>query len=167
MFTFLLDVDGVLNANKAGWSRAPRKGLAHAEGISWTMRWEPKAIDKIAELNRRPDLEVIWATTWVGHTDGLERLFGLPALLSAGSRAMSVEDKQQAALNVLADPKAKLIWADDVAVPDSGELYDKLTQDGRSLLIKPHPTRGLRPEDFDKIDAFVLSFDHDNNAQLA
>ena len=72
MFTLLLDVDGVLNANKAGWSRAPKRGLAHAEGVSWTMRWEPKVIDRIAELNRRPDLEVIWATTWVGYTDGLE-----------------------------------------------------------------------------------------------
>ena len=167
MFTLLLDVDGVLNASKAGWSRAPKRGFAHAEGVSWTMRWEPKVIDKIAELNRRPDLEVIWATTWVGHTDGLERLFGLPHLLSAGSRAMSVEDKQQAALNVLAYPQAKLIWVDDVAIPTSGDLYDKLTQDGRSLLIAPNPSRGLRPGDFDKIDAFVLSFEHDNDAQLA
>ena len=78
-----------------------------------------------------------------------------------------MEDKQQAALNVLAYPQAKLIWVDDVAIPTSGDLYDKLTQDGRSLLIAPNPSRGLRPGDFDKIDAFVLSFDHDNDAQLA
>jgi HAD domain in Swiss Army Knife RNA repair proteins len=151
---FLLDVDGVLNASKAGWSRAPRKGYAYADGQNWKMQFEPALMSRIALLNARPDVEVLWATSWVGHTDQLERLFRLPALLSAGSRSMSNLDKLVAAMEVLYSGN-RLVWADDEAIPDSGKIYDWVDE-GKALLITPKPSRGLRSTDLDTIENFVL-----------
>jgi phosphoglycolate phosphatase-like HAD superfamily hydrolase len=156
MIKILLDVDGVLNASNSGWSRAPKSGNAFADGNSWRMRWEPEVMDRITKLNNTPNIEVLWATTWVGHTRQLENLFKLPALLSAGSRAMSIDDKQTAALEIITTSTDRLIWIDDQAIPLSGDLYDQLIKEyGRVLLIRPASSRGLRPEHFDQIDKFV------------
>lgn len=91
----------------------------------------------------------------MGYTDQLEQLFKLPALLSAGDKQMSVGMKMRAAEDVV-DSGNKLIWTDDEAVPLFGDLYDKLTKDNRSLLIRPKANRGLRSEHLDQIDQFVL-----------
>lgn len=154
MITVLLDVDGVLNASRAGWSRAPRKGYAYAEGTAWKMQWEPEVMAKLRALNNNPSVRVLWATTWVGHTDQLEKLFRLPALLSAGATSMSHLDKLAAAMEVLHSGD-KLVWIDDEAIPPTGKIYDWVAED-KALLLSPKSSRGLRPEDFDKIDAFVL-----------
>jgi hypothetical protein len=158
MITILLDVDGVLNAPKAGWSRAPSKGWAYAQGQSWKMQYEPQVMAKLRALNSQPAVRILWATTWVGDTEQLEYLFKLPALLSAGLTSMSISDKQKAAAEVVASGD-DLIWIDDQAIPLSGELWEKLIS-AKALLIRPKPSRGLRPEDFDKIDAFVLASQH-------
>lgn len=154
MITILLDVDGVLNANRAGWSRAPSKGWAYTENNSWKMQYEPKVMLRLRELNTKPDVRVLWATTWVGDTEQLEQLFGLPALLSAGATSMSIQDKQDAALKVVRSGD-RLIWIDDEAIPFSGPVYSELLL-AKALLIRPSPSRGLRPEHFDKIEEFML-----------
>lgn len=161
MITILLDVDGVLNASRAGWSRAPSKGWAYSQGSAWKMQFEPQAMAKLRALIRNPAVRVLWATTWVGDTDQLETLFNLPALLSAASESMSVQDKQEAARRVV-ESGDKLIWIDDEAIPLSGELHNILTSHD-ALLIRPASNRGLRPEDFDKIDAFVLRSMHETS----
>lgn len=146
---WLLDVDGVINASKAGWSAAPNSGWAFANGNSWRMRWSPQLMERIRKVHQQPSVTILWATTWVGHTDQLERLFKLPALLSAGPTGMDVVDKQTAALEILESGR-RLIWTDDEAIPltwFSG--HDR-------LLIRPKPNRGLRPEHLDLIDNFVL-----------
>lgn len=162
MITILLDVDGVLNASKAGWSRAPSKGWAYASGQSWKMQYEPQVMAKLRALHSDPAVRILWATTWVGDTDQLEYLFKLPALLSAGATSMSISDKQKAALEV-ARAGDKVIWIDDQAIPLSGAIYEELIL-ADALLIRPASNRGLRPEHFDKIDAFVLSFKHEQGA---
>lgn len=109
---------------------------------------------RLRALNSNPAVRVLWATTWVGDTEQLEYLFNLPALLSAGATSMSIQDKQQAALDVVRSGD-QLIWIDDQAIPFSGEIYEELLKYD-VLLLAPKSSRGLRPEDFDKIDAFVL-----------
>lgn len=157
---FLLDVDGPINAQKPGWSSAPMSGHAYANDVKkmFKMRWSPQLISRLRMLEAQYPQTIYWATTWCGSTDNLERLFKLPALLSAGSSRMSGEDKLAAATSVM-DAGDRLIWADDEYTPDSGELYDGWTSTGRALLLRPKATgkrQGLRPEDLDLIDQFML-----------
>lgn len=98
-------------------------------------------------------MSILWATSWVGHTDQLEKLFKLPPLLSAGSTAMDHQAKKRAALEVVNSGKY-LIWTDDEAIPTKGLTYDTIKD--RSLLIRPKPNRGLRPEHLDLIERYVL-----------
>jgi len=153
---WLLDVDGVLNASRAGWSAAPNLGLAYGNGASWRMRWAPALMERIRQVHNTGLVEILWATTWVGYTDQLESLFRLPALRSAGLTAMSVADKQDAAEETV-DSGVKLIWTDDVAIPTDGALRFKL-EAHNSLLIAPRSSRGLRPEHLDQIDSYVLRY---------
>jgi hypothetical protein len=150
---WLLDVDGVLNASKAGWSAPPFSGRAYYKGNSFKMRWSPKLMERIRQVHAQPSVTILWATTWCGYTEQLEQLFKLPALGSAWSMRMNKLEKEAAAELVVESGK-RLIWTDDEFVPSSGPLYDKLKDN--SLLIKPKPGRGLRPEHLDLIDAFVL-----------
>jgi hypothetical protein len=152
---WLLDVDGVINANKAGWSSAPFSGNAYYKGFAYRMKWSPHLIQRIRKILDEGSVEILWATSWCGYTDQLEQLFKLPPLPSAWSMRMSIEDKEAAALEVIKSGK-KLIWTDDEAVPDFGDLYDILTAEGKSLLIRPKANRGLRPEHLDRIDEFVI-----------
>ena len=153
--TWLLDVDGVINASKAGWSSAPFSGNAYYKGHSYRMRWAPQLIERIRQVHALTSVEILWATSWCGYTDQLEELFKLPALLSAWSMRMYPEDKEAAALAVVESGK-RLIWTDDEVVPESGDLYDTLTAENKSLLIRPRASRGLRPEHLDRIDQFVI-----------
>ena len=147
-FTWLLDVDGVLNANKSGWSAAPHSGTAYYLGTSWKMRWAPQLMERVRKVHSLPYVEVLWATSWCGYTDQLEKLFKLPALRSAWSTRMYNDDKVAAAEKVLASGN-KLIWTDDEAIPYAWK------SNSRQLLIAPKPNRGLRPEHLDQIDEFL------------
>lgn len=124
------------------------------------MRWEPELINRIRALHASGAAEVRWATTWCAFADQLERLWNLPVLGRAFTEPINgdvaAKAKAAAALNVVADGH-RLIWTDDMEAPASGELYDKLTANGRSLLIAPRSNRGLRPDDMDAIEAFANS----------
>ena len=150
---WLLDFDGVINANKPGWSAAPRQANAYADGKHYRIRWEPKLISRIRQVQQAGVL-IFWASTWCGHTDQLERILLLPTLFSAAPTAMSYRTKCEAAEAVIASGN-RLIWTDDEVVPDWGALYTKLTRKDRALLIRPKSNRGLRPEHMDAIDEFV------------
>lgn len=152
---WLLDIDGVINASKAGWSSAPFSGNAYYKGHSYRMRWAPQLIQRIIKVHQTGAVEILWATSWCGYTDQLEQLFKLPALGSAYSMRMYGDMKESAALEVIASGN-RLIWTDDEFVPTSGQLYDTLTANGNGLLIRPKANRGLRPEHLDQIDSFVL-----------
>lgn len=156
---WLLDVDGVLNASKAGWSAAPKTGYAYANGESWKMRWSPALMARIHNVHNTGLVEILWATTWVGHTDQLERLFRLPAFNSARPQSMSTPYKRMAAEDVV-DSGRKLIWTDDEAIPSAGAVHFKLVAHS-SLLIAPKPNKGLRSEHLDEIDKFVIESGHE------
>jgi hypothetical protein len=66
---WLLDVDGVLNADKPGRGAPPRRAMAYADGTGWLMRWAPSLIDRIGGLRRAGAVDIRWCTSWCGHTD--------------------------------------------------------------------------------------------------
>jgi hypothetical protein len=155
---WLLGVDGVVNAGKAGWGRAPLKAAVYAGQQQYAMRWEPKVIDRIRELHKGGTVEVRWCSTWCAFAGELERLWNLPPLERAfleplNGRAASMA-KLAAAAQVLADGH-RLIWTDDMEVPERGELYERMTFDNKALLISPWSSRGLRPEHMAAIEEFA------------
>jgi hypothetical protein len=156
----LLDVDGVVNATQPGWSAAPFKGTAYADGTGYTMRWAPALIDRIRHLHTAGIVEVRWCTTWCAFADQLERLWRLPELVRAFEEPingrLAAVAKLAAARQVLAQGQ-RLIWTDDTEVPTGGDLYDELTADGRALLIRPSGRRGLQPDDLDAIERFAAA----------
>lgn len=158
----LLDVDGVINANRPGWGAAPRRALvwSASDRQSYPMRWAPALVDRIRSLHAAGVVEARWCSTWCADADQLEQLWRLPPL----ERALTVDPiprgaacwpmKLAAARAVLAEDRV-LVWTDDEAVPAHGSVYDELTAGGRGLLIAPRPSRGLQPDDLDRIEAFV------------
>lgn len=157
---WLLDVDGVINANSPQWGVQSTTGKARAAGTTYQLRWAQPLIDRIRELHTTHQVEVRWCTTWCAYADELERLWDLPALDRAftediNGRAASLA-KVAAARQVLADGR-RLIWTDDTEVPTVGPVADELTADGRGLLIRPDEWGGLTPVDLDAIEAFAAA----------
>lgn len=158
--TWLLDVDGVINASRPGWSAPPRTATAYAEGRGWRLRWEPKLIKRIGNI-AGTGVDVRWATTWCVAMPELRRVFGidLPTGLD-GERPPHLtwdEMKVNAARAVLAEGR-RLVWTDDSVVPVALRMFPEFREavaDGRALLIAPRPSRGLRPEDLDAIEQYA------------
>lgn len=158
---WLLDVDGVVNANRPGWNAAPHTANVAASGTTWRMRWEPRLTAAIRDIHLSGAAEVRWATSWVSYTDELERVFRLPTLpLAFTDEAYKsvTEAKINAALHVVEVERRPLIWTDDEVVPSSGDLYTRLHASGVPLLLlSPKPNRGLRSADIDAITVFLAS----------
>lgn len=142
------------------WGPQLCRGVARSEGVDWPIRWAPALIARIRRLSDAGAVEVRWCTTWCPDADALERLFGLPAFgraLTAAELDPAEETdpvKLAAARRVLAE-RRRLVWTDDTAVPAPGPLAAELTAGGHGLLIRPHPRRGLRPRDLDRIESFA------------
>jgi hypothetical protein len=159
---WLLDVDGVLNASRAGWSAAPNSVGVWAYGERFRLRFSPQLVDRIAALHRERIVEIRWATSWVGRTDSVSTALGLPqfpdAFTYAGSRPPSPGNtllaKTRAAHDVITIEGRRLIWTDDDAIPRIGPYRAALDAAG-ALLIAPKPNRGLRPEHLDQIEAYA------------
>lgn len=157
---WLLDVDGVINATRPGWGAAPRKRdvWSSSSNQSFILRWAPPLITRIQRIQRDGLAEIRWCTTWCCDADALETLWSLPPLSRAFTDPINGREasmaKLAAACQVLAEGR-RLVWTDDAEVPTSGETYDRLTFDGQALLIAPHPSRGLQPEDMDRIETFL------------
>lgn len=161
---WLLDVDGVINARRAGWGRAAvHHHVCDSEGTSWRMTFEPKLLEFVREVADRPDAEVVWSTTWCGSAHVLEELWELPEL----RRAFTVpagkytgDLKLQAVRAELAQGN-RVIWTDDTEVPDVAgssrdvALHIELMMSRRALLIRPDGRRGLRPADMLAIRDFL------------
>jgi hypothetical protein len=147
---WLLDVDGVINASRPGWSEAPHRGEARAKGVSWTIRWSPSLVKEIRSIVASGVIRVVWTTTWCPWADQLEGMFGLPELPRAFTAAEldsqpSGTLKLAAALEV-ASAGHRLIWTDDDAIPQGG--HDRqILEAVNALLIAPDERRGLQPAD--------------------
>jgi hypothetical protein len=155
---WLLDVDGVLNANRPSWGAAPRQGLVYADGIAWKFRWSPAVIGFVREVAHVGKVEIRWSTSWVRWSDSVEKCFALPSLpLAFNADTPDVtQAKIDAALSVVENERRPLIWTDDEVVPTSGVLRERLEAPAAaSLLIRPLPKRGLQPEHVELIRAFA------------
>lgn len=156
---WLLDVDGVINANKPGWGAAPRR----ISCAGFTIRWAPALLDRIRQIHRSGLAEIRWSTTWCGFPDQLAELsralrVDLPQAFT--DRPMSktwAEVKAEAAVAVLAEGR-RLVWTDDDEATVAPDFYPELVPavaGGRALLIAPRSNRGLQPADMDAIEAFA------------
>lgn len=155
---WLLDVDGVLNATRPGWSDAPRNGTAYGGGHPYRLRWAPALITRIRALHQAGSVTLRWCSTWCADADQVELLFALPQLERAWTDPIShsaAPAAKLAAAHTVLDQGHRLIWTDDDAVPPSGPVHDELVATGRALLIAPLANRGLQPEHLDAIEAFV------------
>jgi hypothetical protein len=65
----------------------------------------------------------------------------------------AIVEKAQSARDVLWSGR-RLVWTDDMEVPDDGPLHEELTADGLALLIRPDSRRGLTPDHMDQVEAF-------------
>lgn len=156
---WLLDVDGPINARRAGWSATPWRRTVYLE-TEWKLTWEPRLIQQIRRWVRAGAIDVRWCTTWIPNAGVLEREWALPelpcaltveqALASPGAVAAA---KLEAALDVIAAGR-RLIWTDDDAIPRFGPYRARLDA-ADSLLIAPLGNRGLRPEHVDAIRMFA------------
>ena len=153
-----LDVDGVLNANKAGWGRAPtHKHVLDSTLTSYRLSFEWQCITALRDIHTSGLAEIVWSTTWCPDALLLEALWGLPELRRGWDERPEggyVGDlKLKVARDILAEGN-RLVWIDDMEVPLSGPLYEELMSTGRALLIQPQPSRGLRPDDIADIKKF-------------
>jgi hypothetical protein len=170
---WLLDFDGVINAQRPPWGTAPRARTVHvASGGKvdhWRLRWAPELLDRIRAVDMLPHVEIRWSSTWCVPDDSgypavrlLETALVLPRWECAfdpgehWTYETITAAKRLAALEVV-QSGSRLVWTDDEHVPNSGsEVHQLLTQNGReALLIRPRAARGLTRGDLDKIEAFV------------
>ncbi|HVK20584.1 MAG TPA: hypothetical protein VM677_04420 [Actinokineospora sp.] len=159
---WLLDVDGVLNATKPGWSQTPRQGTAFSGGLGYRMRWAPALIEEITDLHQGSLVEIRWATTWADDIAQVERLMRLPrfptafSTLGADPSVKSPERKAAAAVKIVEEECRPLIWTDDDAIPLRGPLIERLTAIGvPTMFVRPDARHGLQPEDMDAIGEFL------------
>jgi hypothetical protein len=158
---WLLDVDGVLNAARPGWGEDPDQGDAFVDGACYSLRWAPALTRWIGALTLSGAVEIRWATTWVDHIVQIERLLRLPRLETAFHGLQGEDDdplarKVKAALDVVEVERRPLIWTDDDAIPEHGELLDRLLDGGVPvLLLSPGSRQGLQPDDLTAIDDFL------------
>lgn len=159
---WLLDVDGVINGQRAGWHAAPaRASITDHWGYTWELAWSWPLISAIRGIHREGLAEVVWCTTWCPSADLLEAKWSLPELRRAWTDDLHgyarTEAKYAAARKVIADGR-RLLWTDDDAFPATGARVEEFLG-RRSLLIKPNQGRGLRPEHLDLIHEFLAGGD--------
>jgi hypothetical protein len=159
---WLLDVDGVLNANKPGWGAPPLARTAYAHQVAYRMRFAPALILRIRTLHAAGRVEVRWATTWVDHIDQITTIMHLstwPAFTLTQPNCDAYAAKYTAALHVVETERRPLIWTDDEVIPDDHDpACRRLREAGPPvLLIRSRPNRGLQPDHLDQIEAFTAS----------
>ena len=86
---WLLDVDGVINANRPRWHAAPTTRRVAGGGREWVVRWAPALVQRIRQLVMGGVVDVCWCSTWCGDTGHLESALGLPTLPPAPRAAPS------------------------------------------------------------------------------
>ncbi|GIF37893.1 hypothetical protein [Actinoplanes xinjiangensis] len=158
---WLLDVDGVLNAYRAGWwhSRPTLvQAWSEADAYSYRIRYEPRLVAAVRTVHEQGLAEVTWCTTWCSDADAIEDALGLPALPRAftapvkGAEACAA--KIDAARRVVAAGRP-LVWTDDAEVGHHADECAAWTAAGKALTIAPDESRGLRPGDVRRIRAYL------------
>ena len=168
--TWLLDVDGVINASRAGWSRAPVPVTVRAhDGHDYKLKVEPEVLRAIRRLIDA-GVVVTWCSTWCQSARALETELGLPEMPVAFDEDYTGQDvlwaKRAAAVDALR--AGRLVWTDDqITDTDVNNLETWVATNATTsvthgivwrlpLIIAPKASRGLRPEDIERIERFCL-----------
>lgn len=155
----LLDVDGVLNADRPCWPDPDMRATVHAFGHDWLFRWSPTLIGELINLHYMELIEIRWCTTWCPQADKLQDLWRTPAFATCWTDESYGADakarKLAAARAVLASGR-RLIWADDDAIPRS-KVRRSLGMTGDALYLTPNSWTGLSPAHVAQITKFALA----------
>lgn len=154
---WLLDVDGTIfpESKRTGWSANPRFANLYSSEAKDSLRvwWAAALAAELRKIQKSGLVEMIWCSKWCPDADQVERVLGLSPMRRAFTTG-DFDAKIQAAKKVH-NLGGRLIWTDDVVVPQWGALYNSLTNDGRSLLISPESEQGLQREDIIEIKKFI------------
>lgn len=163
---WLLDVDGVINATRPGWSEAPHNATVSV----FKIRWAPSLLRHIRALQRSGLVDIMWSSTWCSYPlelQDLQRALRLELPRAFGDRPPSKtwgELKAHAVVDALGAGH-RVIWTDDSEVRAGRQLYPAIAEaeeQGRALLIDPRDRHGLQPEHMAAIEAFVLNTDEES-----
>lgn len=157
---WLLDVDGVVNAFRAGWYAAPSVVQVYsvADAYDYRIRYEPRLVEAIRRIHVSGQATVTWCSTWCSDAAALEHALDLPELPRAFNDPVTGPAASQAKLaaahRVITSGR-RLIWTDDVEVDLHADVCAPWAADGRALLISPNATRGLRSQHLRRIERFL------------
>ncbi len=148
---WLLDLDGVLNFfGRSAWPSV--RGLTvDFGGTGYRIRYSPEMIAAITEVAQDCQIDVRLCSTWCEQPGPILAQLGLSIPVAFTPRSGDNIDrlKLAAALDVVASG-ARLIWADDVAIPSAGAGVETLRDSG-ALLIAPNEMGGLTPAQLTRI----------------
>lgn len=168
---WLLDVDGVINAGRAGWGGPPVSTYVRAhDGRDYRIRFEPEVIKAVRRLIAA-GVVVTWCSTWCKSARTLESALGLPTMPVAFDDDCTGEDalwaKRDAALR--AARAGRLVWTDDqirdvdvfdlevaAAANVIGSVAHEVTP-RVPLIIAPQASRGLRRENIESIERYCMA----------
>lgn len=171
----LLDVDGVVNAvtNRAfpaswppdTWHHEPL--LNKTEKRSYPMKWSSDVIDLLTELASKVDIR--WHTTWQEDALDVGELMGLPVFPVEitpvrGKETFSGDHFHDwwktHRVRYLLDSGQTIIWVDDdinyYMYRPSYMWFLQGCAAGKILPVCPDSLLGLAPEDFQKINDFIV-----------
>lgn len=155
--TWLLDVDGVINADRPCWPDKDAQATVEANGEKWPMRWSPSLIDAIRGFTQDPRVDVVWCTTWCPEIAVLEELWQLPKLLCTWTTSLPSTRTRLMKMGAAAGAMqfgGRLIWTDDDAIPNAAERK-RFGIVGDALYIRPNPYKGLSPKHIQQISDFI------------
>ncbi|WP_433795816.1 HAD domain-containing protein [Actinoplanes sp. CA-252034] len=158
---WLLDVDGVINAFRAGWWHS-RPHLvqvwSRADAYDYRIRYEPRLVSAVRAVHDEGLAEVVWCTTWCSDADAIEEAFGLPVLPRAFTEPVKGMEACAAKIDAarrVVEAGRPLVWTDDVEVGHHADECAAWAADGRALTIAPDESRGLRPGHVRRIRAYL------------
>lgn len=154
----LLDVDGVLLADRPPWNDKDQVAVIAVGDERYQVRWSPQCVDALFTLAQEGRVEIRWCTTWCPHAHLLEQLWKLPEFPRCWTEPIdSVPQvkaaKLAAAREVLAAGR-RLIWCDDDAIPLARKRRE-IGMIGDALYIVPYGPRGLSPGQMRQIIDFA------------
>jgi hypothetical protein len=155
-----LDVDGVINAWYAGsvWVDSPlQEGIAAAGGYNYRIKWSADMVSALSQL----DVDLCWATTWVGAAPttlapligyGMDSRYLRP--LSGKVSFPSIYWKEAAIREEQLRDPSPFIWIDDEIGWDQQIIASSLG----GLAISPDHQFGITPADIGLMQEYIDTY---------
>lgn len=151
MITWLLDIDGVVNADRPRWAKATSARVTAHDGVTYTIRWAPELVGGIRDLVARHGIDLLLCSTWCDDADLICGVLGLPMRPAfTGLTGKYSADAKHAAARAALDAGGHLVWADDREIPEGWSHP-------RALPVRPKSWGGLTRKDLMVIDDWCAS----------